>query len=76
MRCTEWHEESTMETTERPFAAAIVVLVLQVVEAPRASLVAGGVVAFLAVWGTLFPLSGTPCTRSATRRRSSPLRRR
>ena len=26
MRCTEWHEESTMETTERPFgphAAAI-----------------------------------------------------
>lgn len=50
-------------TVDAALAAAIVVLVLQVVvlvlqvvEAPRAALVAGGVVAFLAVWGTLFPL--------------------
>jgi hypothetical protein len=43
-------------TVDAALAAAIVVLVLQVVEAPRAALVAGGVVAFLAVWGTLFPM--------------------
>jgi len=43
-------------TVDAALAAAIVVLVLQVVEAPRAALVADGVVAFLAVWGTLFPL--------------------
>lgn len=42
-------------TVDAALAAAIVVLVLHVVEAPRAALVASGVVAFLAVWGTLFP---------------------
>jgi hypothetical protein len=34
----------------------MVVLVLQVPGAPRAVVVAGGVVAFLAVWGGLFVL--------------------
>jgi hypothetical protein len=43
-------------TVDAALAAAIVVLVLQVAEAPRAAAVAGGVVAFLAVWGTLFRL--------------------
>jgi hypothetical protein len=37
-------------TVDAALAAAIAVLVLQVVEAPRAAVVAGGVVAFLAVW--------------------------
>jgi hypothetical protein len=37
-------------------ATAIVVLVMQVAEAPRAAEVGAGVVAFLAVFGTLFPL--------------------
>jgi hypothetical protein len=32
------------------------VLVLQTVGAPRAAVVAGGVVAFLALWGGLMPL--------------------
>ena len=40
----------------RPSPAAVVVLLLQAAQASRAALVAGGVVAFLAVWGTLFPL--------------------
>src|SRR5215207_9394377 len=43
-------------TVDASLAATIVVLLLQVAEAPRATLVAGGVVAFLAVWGTLFPM--------------------
>lgn len=43
-------------TVDASLAATIVVLLLQVAEAPRAALVAGGVVAFLAVWGTLFPI--------------------
>jgi hypothetical protein len=43
-------------TVDAALAAAIVVLVLQAAEAPRAAVVAGGVVAFLVVWGTLFPL--------------------
>jgi hypothetical protein len=43
-------------TVDASLAATIVVLLLQVAEAPRAALVAGGVVAFLAVWGTLFPM--------------------
>jgi hypothetical protein len=43
-------------TVDAALAAAIVVLVLQVAEAPRAAAVAGGGVAFLAVWGTLFRL--------------------
>jgi hypothetical protein len=43
-------------TVDAALAAAIVVLVLQAVEAPRAVLVAGGAVAFLAVWGVLFRL--------------------
>jgi hypothetical protein len=33
-------------------------LALQAVEAPRAALVAGGVVAFLALWGALEPEAG------------------
>jgi hypothetical protein len=43
-------------TVVAALAAAIVVLVLQVPGAPRAVVVAGGVVAFLAVWGGLFLL--------------------
>jgi hypothetical protein len=43
-------------TVVAALAAAIAVLVLQVAEAPRAAVVAGGVVAFLAVWGGLMPL--------------------
>ena len=43
-------------TVDAALAAAIVVLLLQVAEAPRAVAVAGGVVAFLAVWGVLFRL--------------------
>jgi hypothetical protein len=43
-------------TVDAALAAAIVVLLLQVAEAPRAAAVAGGAVAFLAVWGVLFRL--------------------
>jgi hypothetical protein len=43
-------------TVVAALAAAIAVLVLQAVEAPRAAVVAGGVVAFLALWGGLMPL--------------------
>jgi hypothetical protein len=43
-------------TVDSALAAAMVVLVLQVAEAPRAAAVAGGVAAFLAVWGVLFRL--------------------
>jgi hypothetical protein len=43
-------------TVDAALAAAIVVLVLQVAEASRAALVAGGAAAFLAVWGVLFRL--------------------
>ena len=42
-------------TVDSALAAAIVVLLLQVAEAPRAAAVAGGVVAFLAVWGGAVP---------------------
>jgi hypothetical protein len=43
-------------TVDAALAAAIAVLVLQAVVAPRAAVVTGGVVAFLAVWGGLMPL--------------------
>jgi hypothetical protein len=43
-------------TVDAALAAAIVVLLLQVAEAPRAAAVAGGAVAFLVVWGVLFGL--------------------
>jgi hypothetical protein len=43
-------------TVDAALAAAIVVLLLQAAELPRAVLVAGGVVAFLVVWGVLFRL--------------------
>jgi hypothetical protein len=43
-------------TVDAALAAAIVVLLLQVADAPRAVAVAGGAVAFLTVWGTLFRL--------------------
>ena len=43
-------------TVDATLAATIVVLLLQIAEAPTAALVAGGAVAFLAVWGILFPL--------------------
>jgi hypothetical protein len=43
-------------TVVAALAAAIAVLVLQVAGAPRAAVVAGGVVAFLAVWGGLMQL--------------------
>jgi hypothetical protein len=43
-------------TVDAALAAAVVVLLLQVAEAAQAVAVAGGVVAFLLVWGTLFRL--------------------
>jgi hypothetical protein len=43
-------------TVDAALATAIVVLLLQVAEAARAAVAAGGAVAFLAVWGTLFRL--------------------
>jgi hypothetical protein len=43
-------------TVDAALAAAIAVLVLQAAEAAMAAVVAGGVVAFLAVWGGLMPL--------------------
>jgi hypothetical protein len=43
-------------TVDAALAAAIVVLVLQVAEAPRAAAVTGGAVTFLGVWATLFRL--------------------
>ena len=43
-------------TVDAALAAAIVVLLLQITEAPRAATVTGGAVAFLAVWGVLFRL--------------------
>jgi hypothetical protein len=43
-------------TVDAALAAAVVVLLLQVAEAGRAALVAGGAVAFLVVWGVLFLL--------------------
>jgi hypothetical protein len=43
-------------TVDAALAAAVVVLLLQVAEAGRATLVAGGAVAFLVVWGVLFLL--------------------
>jgi hypothetical protein len=47
---------TVVATVVAALAAAIAVLVLQVVDAPRAAVVAGAVVAFLAVWGGLMPL--------------------
>jgi hypothetical protein len=43
-------------TVDAALAAAIAVLVLQAAEAPTVALAAGGVTAFLAVWGGLMPL--------------------
>jgi hypothetical protein len=43
-------------TVDAALAAVIAVLIVQAAEAPRAAVVGGGVMAFLAVWGTLFPL--------------------
>jgi hypothetical protein len=43
-------------TVDAALAAAIAVLVLQAAGAATAAVVAGGVVAFLAVWGGLMPL--------------------
>jgi hypothetical protein len=43
-------------TVDAALAAAVVVLLLQVAEAAQAALVAGGVAAFLLVWGVLFRL--------------------
>jgi hypothetical protein len=42
-------------TVDAALAAVIAVLIVQAAEAPRAAVVGGGVMAFLAVWGTLFP---------------------
>jgi hypothetical protein len=41
-------------TVDAALAAAVVVLLLQVGEASRAAQVAGGMVAFVVVWGVLF----------------------
>ena len=43
-------------TVDAALAAAIAALILQVMEAPRGAVVAGGAAAFLAVWGGLMPL--------------------
>jgi hypothetical protein len=43
-------------TVDAALATAIVVLLVQAADAPSAAVVAAGVAAFLAVWGTLFPL--------------------
>jgi hypothetical protein len=43
-------------TVDAVLAAVIVALLVQLARAPTPALVAGGVVAFLAVWGTLFPM--------------------
>ena len=43
-------------TVDAALAAAIVVLVMQVAGASTGALVAGGLVALVAVWGILFPL--------------------
>ncbi|MGH3476902.1 MAG: hypothetical protein ACRDQD_08690 [Nocardioidaceae bacterium] len=43
-------------TVDAALATAIVVLLVQVADAPSAAVVAAGVAAFLAVWGTLFPM--------------------
>jgi hypothetical protein len=43
-------------TVDAAVATAVVVLLLQVGEAPRAAEIAGGIVAFAAVWGVLFRL--------------------
>jgi hypothetical protein len=59
-------------TVNATLAATIVVLLLQIAAAPEFTLVAGGVVAFLVVWGTLFsPPAAKSFARSATRRRGS-----
>jgi hypothetical protein len=43
-------------TVDAALAAAITVLGLQAIDAPRAAAVVGGAVVFLLVWGTLFLL--------------------
>ncbi len=43
-------------TVDAALVTAIVVLLVQAADAPNAAVVAAGVAAFLAVWGTLFPL--------------------
>lgn len=47
---------SIVATVDAALATAMVVLGLQAAEAPKAVAVAGGVVAFVLVWGTLFRL--------------------
>jgi hypothetical protein len=57
-------------TVDAALAAAIAVLVLQTAGAPTAGMVAGGVVAFLAVWGGLMPLqrhTADPLRKAAPR---------
>ena len=64
---------SVVATADAALAAAIVVLVLQAAQAPTVAVVAAVVVAFLGVWGTLFPLQRHTLhrTRSAMGRRNS-----
>jgi hypothetical protein len=61
-------------TVDAALAAAIVVLLLQVAEAPWPALAAGGAAAFLAVWGTLFRLQlhSLRPFRNTTRRFPTP----
>jgi hypothetical protein len=47
---------TVVATVDAAVAATIVVLVAQTAEAPQTMVVSGGVLAFLAVWGALFPL--------------------
>ena len=47
-------------TVDAALATAIVVLLVQAADAPSAAVVAAGVAAFLAVWGTLSPAAVHP----------------
>jgi hypothetical protein len=61
-------------TVVAALAAAIAVLVLQAAEAPGVAVVAGGVVAFLALWGGLMPMQrhGVDPLREKTPRFPTP----
>jgi hypothetical protein len=63
-------------TVDAALVAAIAVLVLQAAEAATATVVAGGVAAFLAVWGGLMPLqrhTADPLRRKAPRFPTPPV---
>ena len=59
-------------TVDAALAAVIVVLIMQAAEAPTAALVAGGVVAFLTVWGERFALAAPHAARATPRDAEAP----